>query len=431
MRPMTDELRKKLALPVQAGATGSAPSVGMLVCRKQTPLIYDNLLEKLTVKTGVTKAAVAVRHMVFGQSADAVFIAYVANDMVSVISAYAEEAMAKHSFAKDGGLLAPASDTAIAFDGTMPHNDRGVSEFITEPYPWVFWVNLGGAVYGRRLDMDQALVLAEKNATAVSAVRAIWSEVDGFDFGLCLFMILSGAVYCRQLIGGVWYDAEPIPAAALPTLEVGAVWVQIAASRTWDYRVVLQLADSLGNIYEVFTQYGGIGSKNAEHIEIRDIKAAGKLTRIDYRDAQNAGEHIEIADVRADSFLWSTVTPAEGVLAANMDDGSGDWGRFVEIELNEPVMASTLSGQAGQIKLTDSRNRVFTAIGVTASRDGRTLAAEFSNFNAAYGTCDIAYTPGTVASGVLAMTDWSVSFTPERLVPPLVDPPEVTEVINI
>ena len=69
----------------------------------------------------------------------------------------------------------------------------------------------------------ETITLAENNATAISAVRAMWSDVPGFDFGLCLFMILNGAIYVRQLINGEWYDAEVVAVSRLP-VEGGVSW---------------------------------------------------------------------------------------------------------------------------------------------------------------------------------------------------------------
>ena len=78
---------------------------------------------------------------------------------------------------------------------------------ITEELPWVFWIN-GGVVYGQIIGTGSTVMLATANATDVFAVRGVHSEVGGFDFGLVLFMVIAGQLYYRQLIDGVWMDAE-------------------------------------------------------------------------------------------------------------------------------------------------------------------------------------------------------------------------------
>ena len=45
--------------------------------------------------------------------------------------------------------------------------------------------------------------------------------------------------------------------------------------RTWDYRLVVQISVTNGEMYELVTQYMGIGKQNVEHIEISDIRADG------------------------------------------------------------------------------------------------------------------------------------------------------------
>jgi hypothetical protein len=79
--------------------------------------------------------------------------------------------MAEHIWI-DTGFSASATDIVIAFDGTMPKDTGGRVEFVTEALPWVFWIDVGGILYGQKLGISYSTVLALQNATSVSAVRS-------------------------------------------------------------------------------------------------------------------------------------------------------------------------------------------------------------------------------------------------------------------
>ncbi|MEG2383849.1 MAG: hypothetical protein RSB39_09710, partial [Oscillospiraceae bacterium] len=272
------------------------------------------------------------------------------------------------------------------------------------------------------------VTLAEQNATAISAVRAMWSDVPGFDFGLVVFMILAGTIYYRQLIGGVWSDAAPINFGP-----AGVTWTQIAAQRTWDYRIALQAVDSTGKLYELFTQYGGIGSKSAEHIEIKDIKASGKLTEVNYQNAK-CDEHIEITSIKAGApygGLYDIGVPAI-VSARNAADSAGDWGKTASFGFNIHLNAAEVAVNAAQFTIVDSSGVSFAASTATLGADGKTVTLSFTDFNAARGVCHAKYTPGTVTSMAgTALISTEFVFTPGGLVPPKVDPPKPLEVLNL
>lgn len=425
---------------VQCPAEGNAPRLSLWISRPVTQLVDSHFLETLDIAGlgEVGDCAIAVKHTRFGRAADAIYIAYVVGGVANADGGLARvcaspyrEAMARHTFT-DCGFSRSASRVAVAFDGTMPKRVSNTYEFITESAPWVFWIS-EAALYAQQLGTDTTVTLAESNCTWVSAVRAMWSEVEGFDFGLCCFFIINGALYYRQRIGGVWYDAEVVPLASLPTLASGVTWAEVAASRTWDYRVVLQLKASDGALYEVFTQFGGLGSKGAEHIEVRDVAATGKLTAIAYHDTAEA-EHIEIASVSAGApygGLYSTAVPAI-VSARNLDDGTGNWGHVVELVFDVHLSPTLVAAQATAFSVVDSRGTSFVASAAALGADGKTVTLTMTDINNARGACAATYTAGTVTSMAgTALTTTSCSFTPTGLVPTAVPVPEVTEVTNV
>ena len=425
---------------IQCAAEGNAPRLSFWINRPVTQLVDSHFLETLDISGlgEVGDCSIAVKHTRFGRSADAIYIAFVAGGVsnadggvAKVYAANSVEAMKRHSFS-DTGFQAAASRVAIAFDGTMPKRVSNTYEFITEAQPWVFWISQG-ALYTQQLGSTNTITLAEQNCTWVSAVRAMWSEVAGFDFGLCVFFILSGALYYRQRIGGPWYDAEVVPVASLPTLASGVTWVEAAASRTWDYRVVLQLKASDGALYEVFTQFGGLGSKGAEHIEVRDVAATGKLTGVTYHDTTET-EHIEITSVAAGApygGLYSTAVP-KIISASNADDGTGNWGKLATFVFDVHLKAAEVAAQASAFSIVDANSVAYNAATATLGADGKTVALTFTDINNARGICKATFTAGTVTSMAgTSLTTCSHSFTPTGLVPTAVPAPEVTEVQNV
>ena len=425
---------------VQCPAEGNAPRLSFWISRPVTQLVDSHFLETLDISGlgEVGDCSIAVKHTRFGRSADAIYIAYVVGGvsnadggLARVVAAKSVEIMKRHSFI-DQGFSRSASRVAICFDGTMPKRVSNTYEFITETQPWVFWISQG-ALYSQQLGSTNTITLAEQNCTWVSAVRAMWSEVPGFDFGLCVFFIINGSLYYRQHIGGTWYDAEVVPVSSLPALASGVTWIEVAASRTWDYRVVLQLKASDGALYEVYTQFGGLGSKGAEHIEMRDVSATGKLTAITYRDVAET-EHVEITSVTAGApygGLYSTAVPTI-VSARNLDDGTGNWGHIVELVFDVHLNPTQVAAQASAFSIVDANSIAYNAATASLGADGKTVALTFTDINNARGVCKATYTAGTVTSMAgTTLTTTSCSFTPAGLVPTAVPVPEVTEVTNV
>ncbi|MEG1758512.1 MAG: hypothetical protein RR235_08675 [Oscillospiraceae bacterium] len=422
MRGIDSTLAARLKQLGQTAAANADPSAVVWISRPRIPLTDSTFLERQLIGnySGLSRASVALRRLLRGRDADRIYVAYVASGAVRAAYADTSPDMAAHVWL-DAGYSAAGTDVAIAFDGTMPKDARGKVQFITEALPWIFRVTASGELFARRLGAPE-LQLATANCTRVSAVRAMWSEVGGFDFGLVVFFILSGSIYYRQLIAGEWTDAAPIPAAALPA---GKTFSDIAAFRTWDYRVGVQVQDSTGVVYEIFTQFMGIGKQNVEHIELK-AEAAGKLTAVTYHDAQTDG-HLELS-VAADGALIYGLS-SRPTAAANINNGAGDWGKSVAVTMDYPVSAT--DGNAGAFVMTDANKVSFTAQTISAGADGKTVTLGFTDFNIAFGAVTLAYTPGTVLSPATAMTAWSIAFTPQHLVPPKIDPPECASAINI
>lgn len=425
MRSIPADLSTKLSNPIQTRANNSDPSASIWVGRPTTVLTNNTFLEKQTVvQAPITDSSIAVCHPRLNTENTKIYIGYVSNGIAKVGVALTKVKMSSHVWL-DTNFSETADHISVAFDGTMPKNVNGKYEFLTESEPWVFWTN-AGALYARKLGTDETISLASENVTWISAVRATWSEVSGFDFGLCIFFIAGGSVYYRQFINGVWYDAEVIPTAALPTVDSGITWTQVSASRTWDYRVALQLKASDGLMYEVFTQFMGIGSKNAEHISV-NMAAGGDLLKVNYTDTK-PDEHIDVTMSAKGSIIYGLSSMPVSV--QNINDGTGNYGLIVTVSMDYPVTGVSLNGSA--FTLTDSDGINYANISAAESTDGKLLTLGFVDFNSAYGkNLTLAYSPGTVQSPATAMLAWSKDFTPTGLVPIVVPAPSVSSIQNI
>lgn len=421
MKTIDPTLKQRLLLHQQTAYNNADPRAVVNISRTQLPLTGSKFLERQLIGTynGLTRSAVAARHTNKGKDCDRIYVAYAANDTVKVVYADTQTALDGHVWV-DTGFTAVGSDVAIAFDGTMPKTRHDKYEFITEQLPWVFWLD-NGALYGQRLDAAEPTLLAAENVTALSAVRGVWAEVSYFDMGLLVFYITSGMIYMRSYKDGAWENAAPIGFGPAET------WTQIAASRTWDYRIVLQTVSGGGKLYEIVSQTNGIATRASEHILLSGIAASGELTEVFYTDSY-ADEHINIADITATgALIWGVSSMP--VTVANIDNGSGDWGKFITVTFNYPV--SAVSGNATAFMLTDSYGGTYTGTTIDASQDGLSVTVGFIDFNNADNiSCTLSYTQGTIMSPVAVMDAWEFSFTPTNLVPLNIPAPEVTEVWN-
>lgn len=427
MRSVPSYISERLKRNIQTRANDSAPSVDIWVGRPSTLLVDDKFLERQTVLSAkVSDVSIAVCHPRIKRNNTHIYMAYISGGVARVVAAKHKTKMAEHEW-YDAGFEQNATAVSIAYDGTMPKANGGDVEFVTELYPWVFWVD-ETVLYGQKLYSDEEpVILAETNCTDVSAIRAMWSSTGGFDFGLVVFFILSGQLYYRQLIGGEWMDAELVSFGP-----DGVTWEEVAAFRTWDYRIGAQAKATDGSVYELFTQFMGVGKQNTEHIEVKNVGAESIMTHVTYHNTKEA-EHVELSDVTSAvpyGGLYSVDIPII-TSARNVEDVNGDWGTTVIVTFSNYLVADQVASNYLQFALVDSWNAAYYPTSATLGPDGKTVTLNFVDFNPAYGVCEIQYTPGTVYSmATILMEATSTSFTPQNLNPPDIPQPEVESIWN-
>ena len=428
MRPINEDLKGRFESPLQTAANNTDPRLSALLSRDTIPLTSGADLERSVIleTSGLTACSVAVRRPRAGREPDAVYAAYIDQTGAHVkISALSPKLSALAW--QDVGFSAPtATDVALAFDGTMPKKADGTAEFVTAERPWIFWID-GGVLKGRILGLLGDVTLATANAERVSAIRATWTQAAETDFGLVVFFTLAGSLYYRQLIDGAWMDAEPVTFGP-----PGVTWTDIAAFRTWDYRVGVQAVGSDGKVYELFTQFQGVAKHGGEHIRIADAAASGKLTGIADQTAAER-EHLSLAAEVTTPFGGLYKTGAPQLLSAeNVDDGAGDWGRVLRLRLDRILDPDEVAAQNAAFRITDALGAVFVPQSAAVIGDGFTVELVFMNFNGATGACTASYAPGSVHTMAgETVPALSVAFTPQNLIDPGTQPPAPVSASNV
>jgi len=347
------------------------------------------------------------------------YVAYISDGTAHVSSAVLTPDITDMSWA-DASFSETASDVAIAFDARMISATDSTAEYVTDEKPWVFWVK-DGVLKGRILGLLGDTELANANCTKVTAIRAAGGAID---FGLVLFFLLNGVIYYRQLINGVWTDAEAV------TFGPSVTWDDIAAFRTWDYRIGIQGVDTDGNVYELFTQFEGLARHGSEHIDI-DTEANGKMTAIQDRyGAEQENLRLSTAASSGPYGGLYRLGPA-AIVGASNSAVSGNYGKKASFTFDRHLVAAEVAAQPTAFRIVDAYSHIFVAQTAALRADGLTVDLTFLDFNGAYGACSAVYVPGTVhtMAGV-ALSSLSFAWTPTGLVPPAVPAPLVSSITN-
>lgn len=385
-------------------------------------------IQKIADIENLTSCSIACKKEHYGNAPEAIYIAYISDGVARIKTALHKSNISSHVW-QDTGFSTPAVDVSLAFDGKMPRT-HGHVEFLTDSRPYVFWVTSSGELKVSILGFLGEMILANENCTKVSAIRATQSDIISDDFGLVVFFIINGQIYYRQHIKGVWYDAVPLSAGPSEV-----TYTDIRAFRTWDYRIGVQAKTSSGDVYEIFSQFQGIGKNDSEHLEIVSVSAAGTLSAVTYHDTRSNPEHIEIASVAVIPALYGglyLIGAPQIISAYNIEDSQHDWGKTAVFVFDRHLVAAEVAAQPSTFSIVDSRNTTFVAQTASLGSDGKSVTLTFIDFNAARGTCTANYTPGTVTSMAgTSLTATSLSWTPVNLVAPQIPAPEVYSIENV
>lgn len=429
MRFIPSYILDKLKMSAQTRANGSAITSSVWVTRPTTQLTDPVFLEKQivpTVKNGaLVDVSLATRHSSLGDDYDETYIGYIYGTTLTIMHSDPAIDIDSHIWITSE-TISPATRLSLAFNGEFKKATKASPiQFISEEVPWLFWIS-GGVLNGKRIGSEETIILSDTNVTDVAAVRG-FSPPDNssLDFGFIVFYIIEGSIYYRQLINGEWYEA--INTNFGPS---GITFSEISVSRSWDYRIILQAKGSDGKVYELFTQFMGIGRNLAEHVDLRDVSMSTNLIEINRPVVRGDSEHIDLTNIAYTRYISSAIDRPSIIGAYNVDT-DGDWGKKAVFIFDQPINPTSAISQPGSFEIVDSRGIVYPASTLTVSSDRKTLYLEYPDFNNARGIVKAVYRPGTVydqygALMIFTEFDW----TPVNLVPSEIPVPKVEDIWN-
>lgn len=350
-----------------------------------------------------------------------VYIAYVSpSNALTIVSALLTEA-AQNMIWTVETTVNYVQACSLSFDGSFTTDGR-IVEFISDETPWLFYVTTTGELLGGLLG-SVSYENVSGTVTAIDVVRGVSSRYGDNDQGMVLFYVSSGTLYCKQLIDDVWGDQQTINLAP-------ANVVSVRAERTFDWRIVLQVTDSTGALYEIFTKMSASGWVGVDHISAACSMSLA-VHEIGYLESKSQDEHISVMSALALSVLYAlspVMQSAENIAWTDETlELTDDYGYKVRLAWDERVFSYV--DNVAAFSLMDESAAVFgcTAIEMISSK---VLELTFQNFNNAVGMVTLEYTPGTMTGDVVAISSDSITFTPTGLVPFAVDPPIPVSVYN-
>ena len=423
MRPVSETLAERLNDTQQTIENNANPATHLRITRNDVPLHEKDFIERVRIvrtSSELTDSSIAVKHPKFLGDDEDIWVAYCQNDTLHIKHAKNTEVIQPNDW-QSYSFTDDAVACAICFDSVAKKNTSGIWEFVTEQWPWVFWVTPSGVLYAKMCTPVgvMAIELAVANVTDVSAVRGPASDTGNWDLGMTVFFVMNGDLYYRQYIDGEWYDAELVNNSVVNDLTIQ----KIQAFNTWDYRVGVQILTSNNDLYELYSFCEGIGARGTEHLEM-GVSGVGQLFRVQYSDGYVNPEHISMSLSASGGMTYGLSTVP--VSAENIPV-SGDYGHKVKVTMDYP----NTGGSAGEFILRDSNGIIYSCESVSVNDTEITLT--FVNFNLAYSAsyCEVVYTQGTLMSPVVATDSFTIQFVPTGLVNPSTPPPSVVQIYNL
>ena len=432
MRALSSDIITKSAQQNQTIAADAEPYVSLRVSRNRSVLEDMNLTEKVRVRrldpNTITDGDVAVCHPRYRGENTKIWCCYLDEGKLRVRWVYDREDITEEKWTVVHAGAPNAIACAICFDSQVVENARGIAEFVTgSENPLVFYVTPDGEL--KVIILGGAIIeetLAAENVTDVSAVRGPSSKNGSWDLGLTVFFLMGGQLYYRQLINGVWYDAELVNLG----IENETI-VKIDAFNTWDYRVGVQCLTQSGKLYQLITYTEGIGVRGTNHIEM-GIHIFKNLMGITYHN-KFINDHIEMGVTASSQTIYGL--SAIPISVSNIEDSNENWGTTIQVVFDYPVYSDNVSASMFTLVDDNGNNYLCDSFTISDGGTGRVLTLTFDDFNLAGLADDITLTYTKPSSGGLmspaVQTDsFTETFVPVNLIPPAVNPPTYASARN-
>lgn len=427
MRSIDDTVKAKHQQNIQTKANNNNPSMEIMAVRPRTAIYNQRFWQESTVAEGVTAVCTSVAIKRTGRWGETAYVAYVDSTGLLTVKSAPIRWPIRSMVWTTVTTIAGCAACALEFDGSFVRVGRKI-EFRTDATPWLLYTTTGGQLMAGILGGTyESLVGA--NVTAFDAVRGVASLYEDEDQGLMAFFIQAGSVYHRDFIAGIWEDQAVVSLAP-------ANAVKIKAERVFDWRIVLQITDSSGSLYEVFSKMQASGWNSHELIELIRAEASGASYPITYLNVKSAEEYITLAVGEALCIRYANYSPtiysAENI-ATTIEDPENpgqyidDYGYRIIFEFDQWIPNAAEYPEL--FKIEGANGAVW--YGQSAAVSGRFITVSFNDFNGAGDNPTVRVLSGGLTNGLVAVTESSKVFAAVNLVPPSAPAPVVTGIENI
>ena len=284
MRKIGGELKKRLSAQLGTAERNAEPSVSLRISRDVLPLSREALLEQRSVLSrggAFSDCGAACAHPRTDSEDGDIFVCASDGGVLRLFRAENGEDLGKLSFTElsvpDG--MRDACACALAFEEDIYRNADGQREAVTVGGPYLFRVTSDGKLYVRVLDGEDTETLLASGVSRVSAVCGVRTPVRAYGRGLFVFWLSDGGgLFYRELRGDAWGDA-----VSVPSVPAGTVYSDLAAFRTWDYRVGIQLLCSDGTVRKLLSGSDLLLRCPEEHLAVSRLLLSGNVCETEVR----------------------------------------------------------------------------------------------------------------------------------------------------
>lgn len=264
-------LLMKFSSRVQTKTNNNDPRPLSYITRNKTAITSQRFWEKQMITSTVgTRSSVAVRRPQGSFLGDMIFSAQVESG--DAVICYAEPKINLNDMDWQQLTVIPnVSELSIIFDGFMVMKDNIVETYTVGDLPWIFYVDSSNSLKGWNMNTDVTFTISDI-AYNVASVRGLYSEAADLNDGIFVFYTnAEGELWEARVLGGEVVELTEI--TLLPDGVTG--WEDIWASRTFDYRICLQIKGNDEKVYTLMSASRPSGFVLNEHL-VYNIKLPSK-----------------------------------------------------------------------------------------------------------------------------------------------------------
>ena len=266
-------LLEKFQSMQQTRANNNDPNPLAYITRNRTPITTQRFWEKLRVTSTVgTRSSIAVRRPEGNLTGDVIFVAQVEDGNAVIRRSDAMLSLTDMMFTHVA-TLNNVSELSIMFDGYMKMVEGKVESYTVGELPVVFYVDSSNSLKGWNMNTDVTFTISD-TAYNVASVRGLYSEAADLNDGIFVFYTnAEGELWEARVL-----DDEVVELTEITLLPDGVTgWVDVWASLTFDYRVVLQLKGNDGNTYSLLSASRPSGFSLLEYVNLSKISGMGQI----------------------------------------------------------------------------------------------------------------------------------------------------------